>query len=126
MKKALALLGIIAASTASSSGTLYVGTEMTPNSAPLWRDSSGNFYDGNQLHTLCIAQNSFCSGYVAGIADVLQNQNANNLCIPKNATVGQITDVVKKYLTDHPEMRHFSGFSIVFVALETAFPCAVK
>jgi hypothetical protein len=121
----------VAASVASSSSfsSFYVSTEMTPKSVPLWIEHASNFYDGNQLHTLCGAngaQSSFCSGYITGVADILQNQNANNICLPNNATVGQITDVVKKYLVDHPETRQYTAYSEVFLALQTGFPCHAK
>ena len=32
-----------------------------------------------------------------------------SLCIPKDVSIGQVADVVKKYLVVHPEERHFQA-----------------
>jgi hypothetical protein len=130
MKKAMALIGLLTISTMARAD-FYVSLEKTPNSAPLWRIGNiATFYDGNQLYRLCTSSNNgdanFCSGYVAASADFLQNQNANYVCLPPNVVVGQLMDVVKKYLTDHPETRQYIAISEIEVALEKAFPCKAK
>ena len=47
-----------------------------------------------------------------------------NVCLPTNATVRQVIDVVKKYLVDSPAERHYLAYSLVGTALNKAFPCA--
>jgi hypothetical protein len=37
-------------------------------------------------------------------------------------TVGQLTAVVEKYLTEHPEELHLKGWLLVFLALKESFP----
>ena len=54
-------------------------------------------------------------GYVTGVADAVFN-------IPTGATVGQLLDIVGRYLESHPEQRHESGFVVVVRALGNVFP----
>ena len=49
---------------------------------------------------------------------------AGVICVPMGVTIGQAGDVVKKYLEDHPERRHYAAASTVFAALTIAFPCS--
>lgn len=92
------------------------------------------FDTGNRLHEDCRAANYFnrgyCGGYVTGIVDTIESLQARGvlpadaLCIPEESTKGQLVDVVKKYLDDHPERRHLEAGSLVPEALNSAFPCA--
>jgi hypothetical protein len=84
------------------------------------------FLSGNQLYERCVADmntvaNSYCIGYVAGIADVLSASKIT--CASDGVTVGQVTDIVVKYLRDHPEKRHYAAQDQVGTALMQAFPC---
>lgn len=86
------------------------------------------FTDGNQLHSDCQRDFHACSSYVRGVADtMLGNQGTPVMgwlaCIPKGVTVGQMTDVVKASLTNHPEERHLGASSLVAAALAESFPC---
>jgi hypothetical protein len=64
----------------------------------------------------------FCTGYILGVADVLQAQRA--ICRPgSDVATRQTTEVVRRYLRDHPEQWHRHGLSIVRSALAEAFPC---
>jgi Rap1a immunity proteins len=47
-------------------------------------------------------------------------------CFRDNMTPAQTTDVVKLYLKNHPEMRDYSGNSIVAAALQQASPVPSK
>ncbi len=47
-------------------------------------------------------------------------------CIPENVTNGQVSDVVIKYLRDHPEERHILAAILVVKAMAEAFPCKSK
>ena len=92
--------------------------------------------DGNELHGNCEVEAPFdqgiCLGYIAGAASMLVDlQTAgvvrpltSPICVPQaEVQAGQITDVVKKYLREHPENRHFGGAVLVIMALREAFPC---
>lgn len=81
-----------------------------------------DFYDGNELHNHCTGENSYshgvCQGYIVGIWD---NSDVDKRCPVPGARLGQIVDVAKAYLRNHPEDRHFAAESLVNYAFETAF-----
>lgn len=59
-------------------------------------------------------------GYVTGAVDM-----GNNIlfCLPSGVTVGQLADLVGRYLADHPERRHASGAWLITEALSEHYPC---
>ena len=67
------------------------------------------------------ASDGMCIGYVVGVISVMQYINA--LCLPVTSTHSQMTLVVKKYLSDHPEKLHLNAEVLVIDALQEAFPC---
>lgn len=94
------------------------------------------FLTGNDLHEYCQdrAYGVACIYYVQGIIDGgvhLNRVGKNQLiiisgfrhCSSDNVTGGQLRDVVKRYLEEHPERRHWAAANIVGEALEEAFPC---
>ena len=97
-----------------------------PGDVSLWIDSTISFESGNSLYNACNETHLYlkCIGYVAGVADVFAAQNTNTICKPKDVTLQQAADVVKKYLTDHPEERHYTAVSEISMALSQAFPCS--
>lgn len=67
-----------------------------------------------------------CVGYILGVIDILGRGGAvagANACIPSGPNVGQIKDIVVKWLTNNPEVRHFSAEGLVAVAISEVFPC---
>ena len=79
--------------------------------------------DGNKLFQAC--QNNdrlygVCLGYVIGVEDALDGQL---FCVPTGVQAGQVIDVVKSYLLDHPEKRHLQAADLVTAALREKFPC---
>ena len=87
----------------------------------------GLFLNGNKLYEYCrtpdgTALNGACFGYIMGVAGAT-DQKPGFFCLPKGASGKQIEDVVKLYLQNHPENRHYSGSSTVIVALKEKFPC---
>jgi Rap1a immunity proteins len=101
------------------------------------------FMSGNYLYERCTSQHADmqmeCLGYVLGIADAISQANAFaeetaapdaahlggwKACIPVVGVVGgQLVDIVKRYLTKHPEKRHLAAVSLVAGAFQEAFPC---
>jgi len=89
------------------------------------------FRSGSELFELCIANStadSYCSGYIAGIEDVLVAGNAVNgfkACFPGNTSgISQnVVTIAVAYLRDHPELRLFYAPGLVAAALARAFPC---
>jgi hypothetical protein len=47
-------------------------------------------------------------------------------CMPDEATYGQAYDVVIKFLEANPSTRHYSGLSIIRIALWKSWPCPDK
>ncbi len=92
---------------------------------------------GNNLFTDCTATNTnvakeqwlligTCLGYVTAIVDALSSGNSVNgfkACVPLNADMQQIVDVVKNFIRDYPEKRHLVAAGLVAEALARAFPC---
>lgn len=60
------------------------------------------------------------TGYVSGVADTVQGKC---WCLRPHITQGQIFEIVKKYLNDHPELLHLWASDIVESALREALPC---
>jgi hypothetical protein len=58
-------------------------------------------------------------GYVQGVADTL---NGVVISLPTNATAGQISAIVGKYLDDNPSEWSQSAHILVIRALKQAFP----
>ncbi|HYD35905.1 MAG TPA: Rap1a/Tai family immunity protein [Vitreimonas sp.] len=44
-------------------------------------------------------------------------------CVPSDVTIGQAVDVIKKYLLDNPDKRHFDANQLAHFALIQAWPC---
>jgi hypothetical protein len=68
----------------------------------------------------------FCRGYIAGVADILENREVAGYraCIPApTAEISQLAEVVTNFLRDHPDERHLTAASNVAFALSKAFPC---
>jgi hypothetical protein len=91
----------------------------------------GTVRDGNMLFDVC--QNGkpvpaleafkmgMCVGFVTGVSDTLYG---TTVCGPENVSVQQMVDVVKLYLTNHPERRHLAARDLAANALTEAFPCS--
>jgi len=95
--------------------------------SPVW---AGKFQDGNELHKNCNKEPAFflglCSGYIIAVADVMENGQVISgwkACTPNGVTSIQLVDVVKRWLANTPQYRHYSATSLVAQALEKAFPC---
>lgn len=104
----------------------------------LWATSvvpaQAQYQNGNELFADCFAeaskafQRAYCSGYVTGAADMLDTFQRSGaikryVCFPERSTIGQIVDVAKRYLAEHPADRHLGAASLVLAAMAKAFPC---
>ena len=65
---------------------------------------------------------AMCFGFTVGVADALENC----FCFPDESTYEQYTFAVKEYLSDHPELHHLDGITLVRDAFEEAYPCSVE
>ena len=70
---------------------------------------------------------SFCNGYLAGVADALSVVNtmgaANVGCMQQNTTNDRVKETVMQYLTAHPEKRDLAAAGEGLMALQATFPC---
>lgn len=85
--------------------------------------AQAQYFSGNKLlsmldDTSTVAQ-AMAMGYVIGVADT----SSERLCVPENATVRQLTDIVRRALRSVPEHRHEAADVIVIAALSASFPC---
>lgn len=97
--------------------------------------AEAQFENGNTLFERCSVaegdalfyqQRAACRSYILGALDdfSLEMEIAHKpRCVPQNATAGQITDVVVKYLRDNPNMRQLSGSVLVRAAMVNGFGC---
>ena len=67
--------------------------------------------------------NAYYIGYVNAIGDTY---NGIFFCPPKNVRLGQILDIVFRYLQNHPESRNKPAYEIVTKALKEVWPCKSK
>jgi hypothetical protein len=85
-------------------------------------DGSG-FMNGTGLYDKCRTQGGrlFLRGYMAGFVDTHSlitalNSSINHLCVPIGVETEQLTDIACKYLSEHPEERHYPGAGLALVA----------
>jgi len=62
-----------------------------------------------------------CFGYINGVAEALVP--AGLYCLPTGAKAGQVLDVAKLYIQDHPDKRYLPAPQLIVNALKEKFPC---
>ncbi len=98
--------------------------------------ASAAFLSGNDLHRLLQGSNmqqAQANSFVIGVYDTIRvahdadarAKRDKMLCVSERSGIvsGQVIDVVRKYLRDNPENRNESAASLVWVALNQAWPC---
>ena len=90
---------------------------------PVTGSAQLQFQTGNQLKETCDAQDPassmYCMGYISGVND----SNSFKICMPARGTQGQMKEIVKKFLSENPQSLHSDADTLVFRALQQAFPC---
>jgi hypothetical protein len=69
---------------------------------------------------------AMCVAYVNGVSDgyqLAQGSSRKDFCLPEGSTHGQIFDLVVKFTTDHPDIRHWQTRELTGRALIETFPC---
>jgi hypothetical protein len=97
-----------------------------------WAAKSPSFVDGHALWEYCGQTTAgepprTCTAYVEGVVDqyvwtVSIMHGRSPFCLAAAADPGSVTDVVRKYLSDHPNEREFIAPALVFSALLEAYP----
>lgn len=88
-------------------------------------------YTGNDLLNECQrdAKNfdTGCFMYINGFVNGFEANASNKyFSIPDNVTVGEMMDVVVKYLENHPEKRHLEAGAAIVWAFSDAYPIKGK
>jgi hypothetical protein len=87
---------------------------------------------GHDLLRLCTSRTgsselNFCFGYIEGIRDGLvwlaaAQKSKPSVAISERVTKEQLTNVIVKYVNEHPERRDRAAGLLVLIALKQAFP----
>jgi hypothetical protein len=81
------------------------------------------FINGNQLHADfngSASDKAFALGYVSGVVDSFDEEL---FCVPVKAELGQLRDIVRKFVASNPKERHRHAGALVVFSLATEFPC---
>jgi hypothetical protein len=92
---------------------------------------AGDFLTGNELYGYMTSNNTFenqtAIGYVMAIVDSGNGpgQTKHHWCfnVQDRVTGDQIRDIVKRFLEQNPNKRHFGAAGLSEAALAEAFPC---
>jgi len=98
-------------------------------------NADAQYVSGNTLHELCRHNETeadfdpACVWFITGALDMYialkytTNVPEPAFCMPENAIRRQSVDVVRDYLENHPENRHFDAIVIILASMAIAFPC---
>ena len=86
---------------------------------------AGAFKSGNELYEYLKSKDTDTSKYILGMGYILGVMDSRfDKCNLDSGVQGiQIFDTVSMYLANHPEMRQYSGSSIVEIAVKEKFKC---
>ena len=80
--------------------------------------------NGNKLYEGCTRNTNSTLMYAAGAIDAAADLvDSVGYCIPKAVELGQVSDVLCRYLRNHPEQRHWGGSLLISYAMKEAWPC---
>jgi hypothetical protein len=127
MRRTMMFLAAVLAAGATSASAANTDREFYPGEA-LYQRCSANPADADFG-----ARKAQCKGYIVGVSDTLQaNQAAAPISGPTRAAAiclpdvdsDQLVEGVVRYLSDHPDSRHFAAPDLIYIALKAAYPCA--
>ncbi|WP_147377680.1 Rap1a/Tai family immunity protein [Mesorhizobium waimense] len=73
-----------------------------------------------------------CYGFVVGVLDhfgimnsigVSEVENIGPFCLTDSVNANDVTEVVARFLDQHPEKRHLAGYLLTRQALTDGYPC---
>jgi Rap1a immunity proteins len=112
MRRAL-LIAVALSSLACAAWDVFDGNALLENCK--------NWSRGGQADWENVLRTGTCVGYIWGVAGALEGSPA--FCLSNGVQQNQVVDVVKRWLDEHPEVRHYSASSLVAKALKEKFPC---
>lgn len=74
----------------------------------------------NDLTDTSISSQMFAMGYVVGVTDAFIGKE---LCVPRDVTQGQLTEVVTNFLASRPQLRHHPADILILAALGLHWAC---
>ena len=86
----------------------------------LWDDACREEDKNPVKGTICFA---YLMGAIETFGVLAAADQVKYFCVPPNVEKGQMMDVVKLYLRDHPETRQYHAPTLVMLALKEKFPC---
>ena len=111
---------------------VIVGLALAVSSQPV-PTYAGMTGTGNELLDTCKSDDAdfsagMCAGYISGVISggrmqAFIDKTKTPFCTPDGVTNGQLYDVVKGYIKQHPEIRHYTGSVLIYIALRESFPC---
>jgi hypothetical protein len=99
------------------------------------------FETGYDLKKICVERKEaemelVCHTYIEGVLEGIslgarvtsfditgEYVNYKLFCLPKDGTIGQYVEVIKKYIEDHPENLNEPSAPLISLAIKEAFPC---
>ncbi len=104
--------------------TVWADTTIS-TTAPTNPITVSTLYSGQQLLEGCNQNMTLCKGYISGVIDTTETYTVNatqkHWCTSMQGTDAEISAVVIKYLTDHPDKLAQSAQSLVTTALTQAY-----
>jgi hypothetical protein len=93
--------------------------------APAAADEPIPFASGNEFVRLCPIEDWHvaCISYVAGVYDGSQAATQRSICLPDGVDTGQLYEVGRRYILDHPAEAHQPTWGLLLIAWHDAFPC---
>ena len=93
-------------------------------------EAKADFTSGNELWDACQAhlatepiKATFCTAYIVGAGETFRGLVGGYYCLPDNVPNGQLIEIVKHYLRDHPQKRQDSAPTLITLAFKDKFPC---
>lgn len=95
-------------------------------------------FTASDLNRLCtktdIASRSACAAYIEGAADGVFNtidaiggttgpRVGQYFCLPADARSQQLTDAVRRYIAENPNVAGYNASTAISLGLGKAFPC---
>ncbi len=124
MKRAWPLIGLLLAFDAMGMGFIG-GHELLQHCRAVEADRD----PGANIESIIQVDRSWliCVWYAAGVTDAMEADSVDGLraCTPTNTTGTQLGLVTLDFLREHPELLHYSGHSLVAIAVSNAFPCSL-
>jgi hypothetical protein len=90
--------------------------------------NSGNYWQPRCKAVLANQSQNTINGACIGIALMIKSmgrlfENPNKICVPEDATVSQILQVITKGLDDRPALLNEPFIALAVAATRTAWPC---